>query len=90
MAAVTVGIGALMIASSLTSAAFAQWWRPGTSQSIQQTNNCAFAKCSNSATNVAVGGVGSTSQTIQQTNNCAFAKCSNSATNVAARSWNWW
>lgn len=84
MATIAAGIGALMIGSSLPTAAFAQW-RSSTSQSITQENNCAYAQCSNTGTNVAGGG-GSTSQTINQENNCYFAKCSNHATNIAG----WW
>jgi hypothetical protein len=80
------GIGALMFGSSLATAAFAQWGS-GTSQSIQQTNKCAYATCSNIGTNVAGGGAGSTSQSIDQTNNCIAAKCSNTATNIAGFKW---
>jgi predicted phage tail protein len=56
MTTIAAGIGALIIGSSLATAAFAQMWsqQQQTSQSISQTNNCEDAKCSNTATNVAV------------------------------------
>jgi hypothetical protein len=89
MATIAAGIAALMIGSSLATAAFAQMGR--TSQSITQTNQCAGAQsaviCSNTGTNVAGGGGGSTSQSIRQTNECfgfkSFVDCSNTAKNIA-------
>jgi hypothetical protein len=93
MATIAAGIGALMIGSSLATAAFAQMaqMRPGTSQSITQTNQCAGVQsgviCSNTGTNIAGGGGGSTSQSIRQTNECfgfkSFVDCSNTAKNIA-------
>jgi hypothetical protein len=84
MATIAAGIGALMIGSSLATAAFASLGQgAGTSQRINQANiGCNEAFCGNFAQNSAHGG-GSTSQSISQVNAfCTKAVCINSASNT--------
>jgi hypothetical protein len=69
-----VGIGALIIGSSLATAAFAfPGPGPGTSQRINQANFCEQANCMNFGENSGQG----SSQSISQLNVCKQAECTN-------------